>query len=142
MMKNWFEELMSREQRRPQRHPLPRLVVYFWDGGTPVPHEIRDISTSGLFLRTTHRWYPGTLVTLTLQRTDKDDAGERPSITVQAKVMRSDEEGVGLRFVLLKSEEARRLQHYIAGGVDVQDEDALRRFLLAVLGRDSPPAMS
>jgi hypothetical protein len=128
-MKNWFEELMAGDQRRPQRYIAPRVVAYFWDGGTPAAHCIRDISSSGIYLLTTQRWYPGTLVTMTLQRTEKDEAGVRQSITVQARVMRSAEDGVGLRFVVPKTEEGRRIQRYIADGIEVQDENALRRFL-------------
>jgi hypothetical protein len=132
-MKNWFEELMSRNQRRPQRYVAPRLVAYFWDGGPPTAHCIRDVSTTGMYLLTTHRWYPGTLVTMTLQRTEKDEAGIRQSITVQAKVMRSSEDGVGLRFVVPKTEEGRRIQRYIADGIELQDMNTLNRFLSTLL---------
>jgi hypothetical protein len=132
-MKNWFEELMSRNQRRPQRYVAPRLIAYFWDGGPATAHCIRDISSTGLYLLTTQRWYPGTVVTITLQRTEKDDAGVRRAITVQARVMRSAEDGVGLRFVVPKTEEGRRVQEYIAEGVEVQDGNALRAFLSSLL---------
>jgi PilZ domain len=132
-MKNWFEELMTRNQRRPQRYVAPRVVAYFWDGGTPTPHCIRDISAGGLYLLTTQRWYPGTLVTMTLQRTEKDQAGVKQSITVQARVMRSADDGVGLRFVVPKTEEGRRIQRYVADGVEVQDVNLLRGFLSALL---------
>lgn len=141
-MKNWFEDLMSREQKRPKRHALPRLVAFFWDGSTPAPHAIRDISTNGLFLLTSHRWYPGTLVTLTLQRTDKDDNGERPSIAVQGKVIRSEEDGVAFRFMLPKTSDGKRLQAYIACGIDVESEDGLRKFLVSIFGSDAPTAIS
>ena len=141
-MKNWFEDLMSRQQRRPERHALPRLVAFFWDGSTPVPHAIRDISTNGLFLLTAHRWYPGTLVTLTLQRTDKDDGGERPSITVKARVIRANEEGVAFRFFLPKTKDEKRLEAYIAGGIEVETEEGLRQFLVSVFGGDTSKAVS
>jgi hypothetical protein len=132
-MKNWFEELMAGNQRRPQRYIAPRVVAYFWDGGPSTAHCIRDISSSGMYLLTTQRWYPGTLVTMTLQRTEKDEAGVRQSITVQGRVMRSAEDGVGLRFVVPKTEEGRRIQRYIADGIEVQDMNTLSRFLSALL---------
>ena len=132
-MKNWFEELMSRNQRRPQRYIAPRMVAYFWDGGPPAAHCIRDVSSTGMYLLTTQRWYPGTLVTMTLQRTEKDEAGVRQSITVQARVMRSGDDGVGLRFVAPKTEDGRRIQRYIADGVEVQDLNSLTRFLSSLL---------
>jgi hypothetical protein len=132
-MTNWFEDLMSRNQRRPQRYVAPRLVAYFFDGGTPAAHCIRDVSSTGLYLLTTQRWYPGTLVTITLQRTEKDEAGVRQSITVQTRVMRSTEDGVALRFVVPKTEEGRRVQRYIADGIDVQDAKGLHGFLSSLL---------
>jgi c-di-GMP-binding flagellar brake protein YcgR len=128
-MKNWFEELMTHNRRRPLRYIAPRLVAYFFDGGTPTAHCIRDVSLSGMYLLTTQRWYPGTLIMITLQRTEKDDAGVKQSITVQARVMRSAEDGVGLRFVVPKTEEGRRIQQYIADGLEVHDPNALARFL-------------
>jgi hypothetical protein len=133
VMKNWFEELMTRNQRRPQRYIAPQVVAYFWDGGTPTAHCIRDISSNGLYLLTTQRWYPGTLVTMTLQRTEKDEAGVRQAITVQARVMRSGEDGVGLRFVVPKTAEGRRIQEYIAEGMKVEDQNTLARFLSSLL---------
>lgn len=139
-MKNWFEELMAGNQRRPQRYIAPRVVAYFFDGGAPSAHCIRDISSNGLYLLTTQRWYPGTLVTMTLQRTEKDQAGVKQSITVQARVMRSAEDGVGLRFVVPRTQEGRRIQQYIADGIEVQDGNTLRRFLSSlVMGHSFEP---
>ncbi len=140
-MKNWFEELMLRNQRRPQRYVAPRLVAYFWDGGTPTAQCIRDISTTGMYLLTSQRWYPGTMLMITLQRTEKDEAGVRQSITVQARVMRSADDGVGLRFVVPKTEEGRRVQRYIADGMEVLDANAVARFLLSLVrgGSFEPP---
>src|ERR1700760_420861 len=132
-MMNWFEELMAGNQRRPQRYVAPRLVAYFFDGGTPIAHCIRDVSSSGMYLLTTQRWYPGTLVTITLQRTEKDQAGVKQSITVQARVMRSAEDGVGLRFVVPKTAEGRRIQQYIADGIKLEDPNTLTRFLSSLL---------
>jgi PilZ domain-containing protein len=132
-MKNWFEELMARNQRKSQRYIAPRLVAYFWDGGPSTAHCIRDVSAGGMYLLTTQRWYPGTLVTMTLQRTEKDQEGVKQSITVQARVMRSCEDGVGFQFVTPKTEEGRRIQQYIAEGQEVQDLNALDRFLSPIL---------
>jgi hypothetical protein len=86
-----------------------------------------------MYLLTTQRWYPGTLVTITLQRTEKDQAGVKQSITVQARVMRSAEDGVGLRFVVPKTAEGRRIQQYVADGVEVEDQNTLTHFLSSFL---------
>jgi hypothetical protein len=134
-MKNWFEELMTRNQKRPQRYVAPRLVAYFWDGGVPAAQCIRDISSTGMYLLTTQRWYPGTLVMIALQRTEKDQAGVKQSLAVQARVVRSGEDGVAFRFAVPRGEEGRRLKRYIANGTEVADAGALTRFLSSFVDR-------
>lgn len=133
-MKNWFEELMSRDQRRPQRYAAPRLVAYFWDGSTPTPHCVRDISVTGMYLLTPQRWYPGTLVTMILQRTDTNGSGVPQSIAIQARVVRSAEDGVAFRFAIPRSEEGR-LKRYIAEGVEVADVGTISRFVSSLVGQ-------
>jgi hypothetical protein len=128
-MKNWFEELMSQHRRRAQRHIEPRLVVFYWDGAVPQPRYIRDVSDTGFYLLTDQRWYPGTLITMTLQRTEKSKDGSKHSIAVQAKVIRSEEDGVALAFVFPKPENARSVTSIIAGGVGLADKKTLDLFL-------------
>src|SRR5665213_1703961 len=82
-MKRWFQKLLSPDRRRGKRLPLPGLVAYYWDGGVPEPHGIQAISSSGMYLLTDQQWYRGTLVTMTLQRTDNTDDGLERSIAVQ-----------------------------------------------------------
>ena len=97
--KNWFNEMLqSRERRRAARLTAPRLIAYYWDGAAPAPHTIRDISSTGFYLLTDARWYPGTLITMTLQATymSEDRAGRH--IAVQSVVVRVDVDGVGLAF--------------------------------------------
>lgn len=132
-MKNWFEELLARNQRRAARYAAPRLVAYFWDGGTPVAHCVRDISVSGLFLLTLQRWYPGTIIDLTLQRTDRIDEETIGAIRVRARVMRSTDEGVGFRFIVPNREESKVLRQYVSDGAEVADDNNIRAFIAAVL---------
>jgi hypothetical protein len=97
--KNWFNEmLLSGERRRAVRVKTPRLVAYYWDGGAPAPHNIRDISLAGFYLLTDARWYPGTLITMTLQTTYKSADGARRYIAVRSIVVRVGVDGVGLAF--------------------------------------------
>ena len=63
-------------------------------------HGIRDASATGLYLLTENRWPLGTLVMMTLQRTDTSDGTFDGSIEVQLKVVRWGSDGVGLQFVL------------------------------------------
>jgi hypothetical protein len=139
-MKNWFEELMARNQRKSPRYLAPRLVAFFFDGGPPAPHCIRDVSLTGMYLLTAQRWYPGTVLTMILQRTDKVETGATKSIAVQARVIRSMDDGVALRFVLHKAEEAKHLERYIAEGAEIVDKQSLADFLSSLLiGRSIEP---
>jgi hypothetical protein len=81
------------------RLPVAGLVAHFFTGGAPQPHEIRDMSLTGLYVVTTERWYPGTLIRMTLTRQDTGQSISDRSITVQAKSVRWGNDGVGLEFV-------------------------------------------
>jgi len=102
---NWFSfrRLSSTEHRKAQRMKAPLLVAFYWDGAAPTSHAIQDISSTGLYLVTKERWLPGTMVTMTLQRTDTalGGAGTEPHIPVLSKVVRLDKDGVGFTFVPL-----------------------------------------
>ncbi len=129
MITNWFEELLSQDQRKAQRHIDPRLVVFYWNGASPAPGYLRDISATGFYLLTEERWYPGTLIDMTLQRTEKNDDGNRSAISVRAKVIRSGEDGVAIAFVFPEAEVGRRVRSIIAGGVGLADKKSLEQFL-------------
>jgi hypothetical protein len=76
------------------------LSAYYWNGGTPNAHNIRDVSSSGLYLLTEDRWYPGTLILMTLQDLDDTKNGSKPVISVKVRAVRWGDDGVGLQFVL------------------------------------------
>jgi len=87
------------DPRKMSRLPVAGLVAHFFTGGAPQPHEIRDMSLTGLYVVTTERWYPGTLIRMTLTRQDTGQSISDRSITVQAKSVRWGNDGVGLEFV-------------------------------------------
>ena len=68
--KSWLQRWWSPDPRRAPREPAKGLAAYYWTGAPPAAHSIRDISSTGLYVVTEERWYPGTLVLMTLQRTD------------------------------------------------------------------------
>jgi uncharacterized membrane protein (UPF0127 family) len=96
--------LLSREsdedRRGDSRQPWPNLIAYDRNGANVAVHGIRDASATGLYLLTENRWPLGTLVMMTLQRTDTPDGKFDSSIEVQLKVVRWGPDGVGLQFVL------------------------------------------
>jgi Flp pilus assembly protein TadG len=126
----WFESLSSRERRKATRQESPHLVAHYWDGAAPLAHRIRDISSTGLYLLTEQRWYPGTLVRMILQRGGVGDTDPDRSITVNAKVVRSGSDGVGLALVLPE----RHAPHGAQGVSDSgADRPAFHRFLQRLL---------
>lgn len=106
--KSWLERWWSPDPRKAPREPSPGLAAYYWNGAAPEAHGIRDISSSGLYLVTEERWYPGTLVLMTLQRTDGGEQLAERSIAVLTRAVRWGQDGVGLQFILRDSKEARQ----------------------------------
>lgn len=99
--KGWLQKLLAAAPTDPRRAPrvaIPWLGAYFFTGGKPVAYAVRDISTSGMYVLTEERWYPGTVIRVTL--TDRRDPTPDRSITVNALVARPGNDGVGLAFVL------------------------------------------
>jgi len=96
---HWFSKRLSLDRRRAIRQEWPRLVAYDWTGAVLVVNGIRDISSTGLYLLTDKFWPLGTMVMLTLQRTDEVDENSERSITVQLRVTRWETDGIGLVFV-------------------------------------------
>ncbi len=102
---NWIQNWLSTsvERRRAPRQPLPGLVAYYWTGSTPRAYRVADISSSGFYVLTEERWFPGTMVLMTLQRTDRNGKNLEDSIAVQSRVVRWGSDGLGLAYVLSKA---------------------------------------
>ncbi|HWB33615.1 MAG TPA: TadE/TadG family type IV pilus assembly protein [Acidobacteriaceae bacterium] len=98
--KGWLDWLLSEERRHARRRKSVPLVAYYWDGATPIAHTVRDVSPSGLYLLTEHRWYPGTVLAMTLQRTEAETDDAERAIAVNARVVRAGEDGVGFEFIV------------------------------------------
>jgi len=126
LWKTILGKFISAERRRANRQPTSQLAAYYWTGAAPLEHGIRDISSTGLYLITEERWYPGTLVLITLQKRDVAMDSPDRSIAVQSKAVRWGEDGVGLQFVLPEAGDRRRGQNLLEEGVD---RKALERFL-------------
>jgi hypothetical protein len=95
----FLRRLIGRERRSSERHALSWLVAYYWDGGVPVAHGVRDISLTGMYLLTGDRWYVGTVIQMTLQETGDADVHAERWIAVQARVVRQGSDGVSLAFL-------------------------------------------
>jgi hypothetical protein len=126
LLKSWLQNWLSSDRRRANRKPLPGLVAYYWTGGSPKAYRIGDISSNGLYLLTQERWFPGTMILMTLQRTDSLGRNLDDAIAVQSKVVRWGDDGVGLTFVLLKTAEKESRERQLQTWADKRTLD---RFL-------------
>ncbi len=106
-LRTWIERWWSPDPRKAPRVKEPGLAAYYWNGAAPVAHGVRDISSSGLYVVTEERWYPGTLVLMTLQRTDHGEEYAERSIAVQSRAVRWGPDGVGLQFILADDQDLR-----------------------------------
>jgi hypothetical protein len=116
--KSWWQRLLSPDPPQPRkadRESFSGLAAYFWTGGAPVQHAIQDISPTGLYVVTDERWYPGTVVRMTL--TDAKEPTAERSITVNATSMRWGNDGVGLRFVFEDGKDLGRGLEQVIGGI-------------------------
>jgi len=132
--RSWLQRWLNPEPTQPrkaQRESVSGLTAYFFTGGAPVAHAVRDISTSGMYVFTHERWYPGTVVRMTL--TDRQQPTAEHSITVNMAVMRFGDDGVGLQFVTRPDPSRRGRQaaprDMLAGAADeFQIAQFLQRF--------------
>lgn len=99
---NWLSKLLGREKRRSKRHLAPPLMAFYWDGGVSGPHSVPDISRDGVFVSTGDQWFPNTMIRLTLQRNSEDPQKSEESITVQGRVIRAAEDGVGMAIMFAR----------------------------------------
>jgi uncharacterized membrane protein (UPF0127 family) len=123
---SWIQNWLSSDRRRAPRQPLPGLVAYYWTGSTPRAYQIADISSSGFYVLTEERWFPGTMVLMTLQRTDNAGKNLDDSIAVQSRVVRWGSDGLGLAFVLSKALDPNSGESIRENGAD---KKMLERFL-------------
>jgi len=106
--KNWLQRFLNPEPPDPRtspRLPLTWLAAWFFTGGTPKAHGVRDISATGIYVFTEERWYLGTVIRMTVA--DLRNSAPERSMTVNAKVVRWGNDGVGLKFILVDGKSAR-----------------------------------
>jgi len=122
----------SSSPKRAERRNSPELSAYHWNGSVPQQDPIRDISSSGAFLVTHKRWEPGELISLMLQRKGPFEKSPEHRISVQARAVRWDENGVAVSFVLPAGADLRLWQSPLKSSAEQSEpEDILREFRVA-----------
>jgi len=134
-----FEERTITDRRWGKRRSSPGLAVYYWDGGTPKPHGIRDISLSGVYLLTQEPLFPGAMLLLTMQREDLDESDSDQWIAVHALVIRRDTTGVALSFVFPKTRDSRLRASSFGNGATREE---MARFLSKLFECDDRQAQA
>lgn len=129
-MKHWLNGFLSLDPRRGSRKQEPPVVAFFWNGGRPAAHIVKDISHSGFYLVTPERWLEGTLVMMTLQETRNNSHGEKNAVVALSKVVHQGDDGIGFEFV--PSEQAT-LSQLPAEGANAADRKTLDAFLRHVV---------
>ncbi len=127
---NWLQRWWSPDPRKAPRESSPGLAAYYWNGAAPKAHSVKDISSSGLYLVTEERWYPGTLVLMTLQRTGVGEEVAERSISVMSRAVRWGNDGVGLQFILPEMQSPRKGKDLHLDGANKKE---LTRFLQQLL---------
>jgi hypothetical protein len=128
--KNWLERWWSPDPRKAPRESSPGLAAYYWNGSTPKSHVVRDVSSTGLYVVTEERWYPGTLLLMTLQKTDAGEEIAERTISVMSRAVRWGNDGVGLQFVLPEDKNARKGDEALLDGASKRE---FARFLKRLL---------
>jgi hypothetical protein len=127
--KSWLERWWSPDPReapnlrKASREPSPDIAAYYWTGAAPKAHTIRDISSAGLYVVTEERWYPGTLILMTLQQTSSGEENVERSIAVHSRAVRWGNDGVGLQFIPQDDEAAQKGLNPMVDGADRKELD-------------------
>jgi hypothetical protein len=129
--KNWLERWWSPDPRKAPREPAPGLAAYYWNGATPKAHSVRDISPTGLYVVTEERWYPGTLVLMTLHRTDVGESVTERSVAVMSRAVRWGNDGVGLQFIPVDDKDGHKASNPAVDGANKKEFTRFLRRLLS-----------
>jgi hypothetical protein len=111
------------DRRAAPRKSVDNLTASFWTGENPMASAVRHISSSGLYVVTTERWYPGTLVRMTLTITNAVEEALEAWICVYAEAIRWGNDGVELRFALANHRKKDRRQYQPVEGADRKQLD-------------------
>jgi hypothetical protein len=115
----WFPDPRTApDLRDAPRESLPGLAAYYWTGAAPKAHNIRDISSTGLYVVTEERWYPGTLILMTLQASEEVEYNSENAISVHSRAVRWGNDGVGLQFIPQDTPAARNVLNPLENGAN------------------------
>ena len=132
------------ERRRDGRASPNELTASYWSGLEEKRARIKDISPTGAYLLTNHRWSVGTKLTLTLQNRSRKYKDSSSQVRLVGEVVRLDNDGVGVSFVQ-KGNGAEQWSILVATAISLTSEAGVVRVFqmanaLGFLLRISPAA--
>ena len=98
--KGMFQKLSFPKQRRYERRKESGLAAEFGLDSSFTSAEIKDISASGIYLITEKRLSTNELITLILREKSEPAKSTELKFSVDVRVIRQGEDGIGLSFVL------------------------------------------
>ncbi len=140
-----YPALYDQNRRTSERLASQGMVAYEFAGDAPRMHEVGNISSHGLYLRTQEPWEPGTVLSLSLQPSGPFELESRDRIDFDCAVVRIDEDGVGMSIALPAGMELKLWEAPGRNGADPGDPFCMVRELrmaraLAFMRRICPPA--
>jgi Flp pilus assembly protein TadG len=127
---NWLTH--ARRKQRALRHAIPGMVAYYWDGGAPKEHAVKNISLTGAYLYATERWYDGTIMALSFRQ--GASTPEAACLSVRGKIIRHGADGIGIKFMMRTKDQETALKRFIGNAASHLTErgQALIEYLLMV----------
>ena len=118
----------------PERREIIRLVlqglqVYEAKGNHSKRYQVRDICPPGLYIRSDEPWQEGDVLSLVLVKEGATEKDHEHRVSIQARVVRRDEEGVGVAFVFPEGTEFQPWQRAKTKRSDESEADFILREL-------------
>jgi Flp pilus assembly protein TadG len=109
-IREWFNERIGGAL---PEETTKAVVAYYWDGGVPIPHRIRNLSATGANILTPEKWYLGTVIQLTLQQGEQENSPREASVSVRSRVIAHEADGVRVQFLFLTHQERHTLGAFL-----------------------------
>jgi hypothetical protein len=110
VMLRWLRQFFDR--RWYERTVASDVIAYYWEGGQPTRHTVRDVSISGAYIEADVQFYVGTFLMLTLQR-GADHEDPVACVTIPCEIVRRGPDGMGVKFMLTRREERLGLRQIV-----------------------------
>lgn len=125
---------LNLEDPPPERRSIIRLLLqglqaYDADGDGSKRYDVRDVCPPGFYLRTREKWQAGEVVSLVLEKKGATGNDHERRVTVQARVVRCDNEGFGFEFVFPEGTEFHPWERVKTKRSDEMEADFILREL-------------